>query len=171
MAVFAKDIPRPATPVALRAAGPGDAAAVAALAQALSLTDGGRSSLLTAEVFRRDGFGPDAAFRAMVAELDREVVGYALYYRGYDSDRAARGVYLADLFVAPHLRRRGIGRALMTAVARECRAGGGRWMFWSVLKRNKTARRFYRTMAPELKDIVMCAAFGDGFDRLAAGEG
>ncbi len=170
MAVFARDIPRPAAPVALRAARAGDAAAVAALAQALSLNDGGRPSRLTAEVFRRDGFGPDPAFRAMVAELDHEVVGYALYYRGYDSDRAARGVYLADLFVVPHLRRRGIGRALLTAVARECRADGGRWMFWSVLKRNRTARRFYRTMAPELKDIVMCAAFGEGFDRLA-GEG
>jgi len=44
-------------------------------------------------------------------------------------------------------------------------------MFWSVLKRNRTARRFYRTMAPELKDIVVCAAFGEGFDKLAAGEG
>ena len=44
-------------------------------------------------------------------------------------------------------------------------------MFWSVLKRNRAGRRFYRTMAPELNDIVVCAAFGTGFDRLAAGEG
>ena len=123
-------------------------------------------------MFRRDGFGPDAAFRAMVAELDGEpdgeLAGYALYYGGFDSDRAARGVYLADLFVIADLRRRGIGRALITAVARQCRNEGGRWMFWSVLKRNRGARRFYRTIAPELKDIVVCAAFGEGFDSLAA---
>jgi ribosomal protein S18 acetylase RimI-like enzyme len=174
MAVLFRKAPGTKAPVKLRGARPGDAEAVARLALALSLADGGRPSLLTAEVFRRDGFGNEAAFRTMVAELDDgpdgELAGYALYYGGYDSDRAARGVCLADLFVAAPHRRRGIGRALITAVARQCRDEGGRWMFWSVLKRNRGARRFYRTIAPELKDIVVCAAFGEGFDSLA-GEG
>ena len=60
---------------------------------------------------------------------------------------------------------------LMAAVARTCRAEGGRWMFWSVLKRNRAGRRFYRTMAPELKDIVVCATLGEAFDRLADANG
>ncbi len=59
----------------------------------------------------------------------------------------------------------------MTAVADTCRAGGGSWMFWSVLKRNRAARRFYRTMAPELKDIVICAALGETFERRAGSNG
>jgi ribosomal protein S18 acetylase RimI-like enzyme len=168
----------PGQQVALRRAVEDDAAAVARLAHDLSVADGGRPAELTADAFRRDGFGDGAAFRAMLAEIDsgldgaaeNEVVGYALYYPGYDSDRATRGVYLADLYVAPEHRRRGIGRALMTAVARECRDNGGRWMFWSVLKRNRAARRFYRTIAPELRDIVVCAAFGAGFERLAGGD-
>lgn len=154
-------------PVSVRAAAVDDAAVVARLAQALSLADGGRSSRFTEEAFRRDGFGEDAAFRVLLAEIGGEAIGYALFYPGYDSDRASRGIYLADLYVAPEARRSGVGRTLMRAVAKECRAAGGRWMFWSVLKRNRTGRRFYRSMAPELKDIVVCAAFGDSFEQLA----
>jgi ribosomal protein S18 acetylase RimI-like enzyme len=159
--------PGPHPAVAVRPAVPGDAEAVARLARLLSLADGARPSQFTAEAYLRDGFGPVPAFRVLVAEVDDTVVGYALFYPGYDTDRATRGVYLADLYVLATHRRMGVGRALVSGVARAARALGGSWMFWSVLKRNRAARRFYRTLAPELRDIVICAAFGPGFDRLA----
>lgn len=144
-----------------------DADAVARMAKALSLSDGGRPSRFTAECFKRDGFGEAPRFRAVVAERDGTVVGYAVYYPGYDTDTATSGVYLADLFVEHANRRRGVGRALVAAVADACREAGGRWMFWSVLRQNKSARRFYRALAPELKDVVVCAAFGSNFEKLA----
>lgn len=153
----------------VRPAKPEDAEVVARFAQALSLSDGGRPSRFSAETYTRDGFGEHPAFRALIAEIGGEPAGYALFYPGYDTDRATRGVYLADLFVADRFRRRGIGRALMQAVARACRSDGGSWMFWSVLKRNRAGRRFYRTIAPELKDVVVCAALGEAFERLSEG--
>jgi GNAT superfamily N-acetyltransferase len=153
--------------IRVRAATFDDADAVAELARAFSLEDGGRPSRLSADAFRRDGFGPRAAFTALVAEFEGRFAGYALYYPGYDSDGATRGVYLADLFIRADARRRGVGRALVASVAAHARQDGARWMFWSVLKRNKNARRFYRTIAPELRDVIVCAAFGDAFDRLA----
>ena len=103
----------------------------------------------------------------ILAEVGGTVAGYALFFSGYDTDRASRGVYLADLFVDADFRRYGVGRALMKAVARACSDLGGEWMFWSVLKRNRVARKFYKTLAPELNDVVLCAALGDSFDRLA----
>ena len=144
-----------------------DAAEIVRLARGLSLSDGGRPSRLTEQAFREDGFGANPAFGVLVAELNENVVGYALFFSGYDSDRATRGVYLSDLYVDTAWRRRGVGRALMKATARACHEAGGAWMFWSVLKRNREARRFYRTMAPELKDIVLCAALGPAFEKLA----
>jgi len=173
MALFGRR-PAPETvpaPVTVRRATPDDAEAVVRLARGLSMTDGGRPSRLTAEVYRRDGFGADPAFRALVAIVDGAIVGYALYFHGYDTDRAARGVYLADLYVDLPWRRQGVGRALMQGVARACRDAGGTWMFWSVLRRNRAARRFYRTLAPELRDVVLCAALGESFDRLTDGDG
>ena len=160
----------PQAEIAVRRAGRGDAEAVAGLARALSLADGGRPSRFTAQAYLRDGFGDDPAFTVLVAECDGQVAGYALYYPGYDTDRATRGVYLADLFVREGFRRRGVARALMRGVAQAARAGGGSWMFWSVIRRNKGARKFYRTLATELSDVIVCAAFGHGFEALSRGD-
>lgn len=158
-----------AVEVTVRPALPDDAEAVTRLAQKLSLAEGGRTARFTAERYRQDGFGDTPRFKAMVAEIDGGVVGYAVYYPGYDTDTATSGVYLADLYVDASARRQGAGRGLVSAVAAHCRAEGGRWMFWSVLRRNRRARRFYKTMAPELKDVIVCAAYGAVFDHLAEG--
>jgi GNAT superfamily N-acetyltransferase len=143
-----------------------DAAEIVRLARGLSLTDGGRPSLLDEAAFRRDGFGEHPAFHSLIAVADGRAIGYALYFHGYDSDRATRGIYLSDLYVEPAFQRHGVGRALMKTTAQACNAAGGKWMFWSVLKRNHGARRFYRTMAPELSDVVLCAALGENFRKL-----
>jgi len=153
--------------IEVRPAAAGDADAIAAMARALSESDGGRPSRLSAEAFRRDGFGESPAFHALLAEVDGIAAGYAVYYWGYDTDSATRGIYLADLYVDAGRRRSGVGRALVTGVARAARAEGARWIFWSVLRRNRRARRFYRRLAPELRDVIVCAAFGEGFDRIA----
>ncbi|MEE2996752.1 MAG: GNAT family N-acetyltransferase [Pseudomonadota bacterium] len=148
-----------------------DADDIAAMARALSVSDGGRESRFSAEAVLRDGFGDNPAFETMVATVGGVTVGYAVYYWGYDTDSATRGVYLADLYVDRHYRRSGAGTALVGSVARESREGGARWIFWSVLKGNRAARRFYRHIAPELKDVLVCAAFGASFDKIAnAGE-
>lgn len=153
--------------ITVRPAGPGDADVIARMARALSIADGGRPSRFSADSFRRDGFGADAAFSAVVAELDGACVGYAIHYPGYDTDSATRGIYLADLYVNETHRRLGVGRALIAGLAAQARSDGARWMFWSVLKRNRGARRFYKKIAPELKDVIVCAAFGRRFDALA----
>jgi len=144
-----------------------DADSIARMARALSVSDGGRVSRFSADAFLRDGFGDQPAFATLIAERAGIVAGYAVYYWGYDTDSATRGVYLADLYVDEANRRSGVGTALMTGVSRHTRDQGGRWIFWSVLKRNRAARKFYRHLAPELKDVAICAAFGTSFDRIA----
>lgn len=43
---------------------------------------------------------PAAAFTPMVAELDDAVVGYAFFAPRYNTDVAARSMWLHDIFVA-----------------------------------------------------------------------
>ena len=103
----------------------------------------------TAATYRRDGFGPCAAFAGLVAELDGEVVGYLLYHFGYDTDRAMRLMFVIDLYVQETKRRRGIGEALMRVAARICRDAGGRELIWSVFVPNKLAFQFYERLGAQ----------------------
>jgi len=150
----------------IRPARPEDAESIARLAAA-GAREERRNGRLTAEAFRRDGFGPRPAFGALLAEQNGAAVGYAIHYPAYDTDSAVRGIFLADLFVTEPMRRRGVGRALVAGLAAQVRADGGRFMFWAVLKRNRGGRRFYTKLAPELGDAILCAALGRDFDRLA----
>lgn len=58
----------------------------------------------------------------------------ALYFTSYSTWRAAPGIYLEDLFVRDEFRGRGIGTALLAALASQVRAIGGARLEWSVLK-------------------------------------
>jgi GNAT superfamily N-acetyltransferase len=100
----------------------------------------------TAERVRADGFGADAAFTPLVAELDGDVAGYVFFTLGYDTDIAARAMWLHDIFVRPSARGRGVGYALMAAVAAETVRLGGRALGWSVHSANAGALEFYRRL-------------------------
>jgi GNAT superfamily N-acetyltransferase len=58
---------------------------------------------------RRDGFGAEPAFTAILAETTRgEAIGYALNWLTYMTQSASTGALLSDLYVAPAWRRRGV---------------------------------------------------------------
>lgn len=119
------------------------------------------------DIFVRDCFSETPAFNTFVAETENFFAGYAIFYWGYDVYNSSRGVYLADLYVSKSYRRRGIGKQLVKEVTQFTKKNGGRWIFWSVLKNNKVARQFYKTLAPQLNNIVMHGASGKSFDRLS----
>jgi GNAT superfamily N-acetyltransferase len=134
----------------VRAATESDAEAVGALAAEFQRYLRGLGDLTNfafgATEFLRDGFGDRAAFAGVIAEVDGQVVGYALYHDGYETDRGRRLVHLIDLYVQEASRRRGIGRALMSRVAQLGRARGAGIMFWSVYKPNTLAGAFYERL-------------------------
>lgn len=148
-----------------------DGRRVCALAAGLSAHEGQPPPCFTEIEFRRDGFGSRPAFTVLVAELDgaasRGLVGYALYYPGYDIESATRGVHLADLYVVPAARRLGVGRALMAATARRVRQDGGRWMAWLAYRGNADALAFYNRLGGNQPDAVCFDMGPQALDRLA----
>ncbi len=100
---------------------------------------------------RRDGFGPNPKFRALIAEWNGQPAGYALFY-GYYSTWAGPGLYLEDVFVRPECRGKGIGKSLLAAVARIALQENCCAMRWEVLDWNENAIDLYRALGGEFCD-------------------
>jgi GNAT superfamily N-acetyltransferase len=130
--------------VRVRPARVDEAAVLAEMANDLNDYVGISGRPFTAERVRADGFGEDAAFTPLVAELDGAVAGYAFFTLGYDTDIAARAMWLHDIFVKPSARGRGVGYALMAGVAAETVRLGARVLGWGVHSANAGALEFYR---------------------------
>lgn len=101
---------------------------------------------LTDEQLHTALFGPAPALFGHVAEVDGEVVGFALWFLSFSTWRGVHGLYLEDLFVRPEHRGSGLGRALLAALARECVDHGYERFEWSVLNWNTPSIEFYRSV-------------------------
>jgi GNAT superfamily N-acetyltransferase len=99
----------------------------------------------------RDGFGENPRFRALIAEWSGQPAGYALFF-GYYSTWAGPGLFLEDLFVREAFRGRGIGRALLAAVARVAVDEQCYGIHWSVLDWNEKAIEMYKALGAEFRD-------------------
>jgi GNAT superfamily N-acetyltransferase len=121
----------------------------------------------TEENLVRDGFGEDPRFRALIAEWSGQPVGYALFFNYY-STWAGRGLYLEDVFVREAFRKRGIGVALMAAVARVAVEERCYGIHWAVLDWNEKAVELYKALGAEFRDswrpVVLS---GEALERLA----
>src|SRR5579884_4313981 len=69
--------------------------------------------VVTEEDLRRHGFGPEPAFEAIVAFVDGEPAGAALFHTRFSTWLGRPGLYLEDLYVREPARGRGVGRRLM----------------------------------------------------------
>ncbi len=103
-----------------------------------------------------------------MAELDGRVEGVALFYEGLGSFRARPFLYLEDLVISEEARSRGIGEALMVALAREALARGALRLEWVVLDWNERAIRFYeRFGARKPKEWIKFTLDGRELEDLA----
>jgi GNAT superfamily N-acetyltransferase len=102
----------------------------------------------TEEDLRRYGFGLERQFEALLAFLDGEPAGFALFHPRFSTWLGRPGVYLEDLFVTQAARGKGVGRRLMTRLAAIAVERGWERIDLQVLDWNP-ARDFYRRLGIE----------------------
>jgi len=103
----------------------------------------------TEESLRASLFGSVPAAEVVIARVGTEPAGFAVWFYNYSTFLGRRGLYLEDLFVQPQWRGKGIGRALLTHLARIAVAGGCARMEWSVLDWNEPAIGFYKSLGAQ----------------------
>jgi GNAT superfamily N-acetyltransferase len=67
----------------------------------------------TEEDLRRHGFGPERRFEALLALVDGEPAGFALFFPDFSTWRGRPGIFLEDLYVREWARGRGVGRRML----------------------------------------------------------
>lgn len=85
----------------------------------------------------------DKICSAIVAEENRQIVGFSLYYISYSTWKG-RCLYLEDFFVIPEKRKLGIGEELFKKTVEIAKEIGVKRMDWQVLEWNTPALNFYR---------------------------
>ena len=153
----------------LRAAGPRDVPAIVGLIGELAEFEHLTHLLqVTPETLHPHLFGPKPVAEAAVAELDGEVVAFALFFTNFSTFLAKPGLYLEDLYVKPEHRGRGLGRALLEHLgALAIERDYGRFE-WSVLDWNEHAIRFYKGMgATVMPEWRICRVTGEALQRFA----
>ncbi len=164
----APDVPGP---LRIRPAEPGDVHLILSLIKELATFErAGERALGTPELLEQALFGADAVAETVIAELDGEPAGFALYFRTFSTWVCRPGLWLEDLYVSPAHRRGGVGRALLNHVAAVAVERGYGRLEWAALDWNAPALSFYSSLgAEQLNEWVTHRLDGEALRRVAAG--
>lgn len=115
-------------------------------------------------------FGERPVAECVLAEVDGQAVGLALFFTNFSTWTGKPGLYLEDLFVMPSARGAGLGKALLVDLAGIAVARGYGRFEWSVLDWNTPAIGFYQALGARLMDEwTVMRVDGDALKALAAG--
>lgn len=99
----------------------------------------------TPELLEEWLFDKEKAEVVFVLECGKEV-GYALFFHNFSTFLGRAGIYLEDLYVKPEYRHKGLGKGLLTYLARLTNERGCGRLEWSCLDWNKPSIDFYLSM-------------------------
>ena len=123
----------------------------------------------TEDQLRRTLFGARPAAEVLLASIDQETVGFAVFFTNYSTFLARPGIYLEDLFVKPHARGRGIGKALLVRIAGLAVERGCGRVEWAVLDWNAPSIGFYKSLgAVAMDEWTTFRLTGEPLAQLAA---
>jgi GNAT superfamily N-acetyltransferase len=154
----------------IRAATPDDIPAIHALIVALAVYEREPDAVKAShDDLHAALFGARPVAECVLAEVDGTAVGLALFFTNYSTWTGKPGLYLEDLFVEPHARGHGLGKALLVHLARLAVARGCGRFEWSVLDWNQPAIDFYGALgARPMAEWTVMRLDGDALARLGA---
>lgn len=117
----------------------------------------------------RNGFGPQPMFRVLLAEEAGHAVGLTLVFPEYSSWRGRVGIFVQDLYLRPHLRGRGLGRAMLVATVQAVADWDPAFVTLIVHHHNAAAQGFYAAQGFVLRERAdLLVLEGVGLTRMIA---
>jgi GNAT superfamily N-acetyltransferase len=103
----------------------------------------------------KDAFGKKPVFKILVAQAEKDIIGYAFYFFSYSSFLARKTLYLEDIFISESKRNLGAGKLFFAELLRISKKQKCGRIEWAVLDWNKNAIAFYDKLgAKPLNDWI-----------------
>ena len=116
-------------------------------------------------------FGPRPTAECVLADVDGQPAGLALFFTNFSTWTGKPGLYLEDLFVLPAARGAGLGKALLVHLAGIAVARGYARFEWSVLDWNEPAIGLYKALgARPMDEWTVMRVDGEALTALAGSE-
>jgi len=106
----------------------------------------------------------------IIGEYKNKPVGFALFFHNFSTFLGRPGIYLEDLYVKPEMREKGIGKVILSflaklAIDRKC----GR-LEWCCLDWNEPSLKFYKRLgAIPLEDWTVHRLSSEALETMARG--
>jgi GNAT superfamily N-acetyltransferase len=124
----------------------------------------------TPELLAEALFGAHPSAEALIAEIEGETVGFAVFHGTFSTWQCRPGIWLEDLYVPPEHRRTGVGGVLLSHLARLTVERGCTRLEWNALDWNTPALNFYaRLGAKRLSTWELHRLDGAALERVASG--
>ncbi|MGI6778864.1 MAG: GNAT family N-acetyltransferase [Acetivibrionales bacterium] len=104
----------------------------------------------------------------IIGEFENEPVAYALFFHNFSTFTGRPGLYLEDIYVKPDMRGKGIGKIMLSflaklAVERKCKR-----LEWCCLDWNEPSIKFYKNIgAVPMDEWTIYRVHGKALDKLA----
>ncbi len=122
----------------------------------------------TEEKLREALFGPRPLGEAVLATVEGEAAGAAVFYPTFSTFATRPGLYLEDIFVDPRFRGLGVGKRLMAHLAAVAVERGCYRIEWVALDWNEPAIGFYRKLgAKALDEWTSFRLSGEALEHMA----
>jgi GNAT superfamily N-acetyltransferase len=156
--------------VEIRKCTPGDIGAIISLMRGFAEFENlGNYFETTEERLASAMFGEKGFVEGLVAAEGDRVFAYALFYPYFASFRGQLGYYLEDIYISDDYRGKGIGEAMLRAIAALAKSRGFERLDFQVLEWNAPAVRFYEKFGVVRDDDERHYKFIDeAFHRLAS---
>ena len=137
--------------VRVRPAAPADVEALHGLIVELARFHGSEAEITgTPAMLSQALFGERPSAEALVGEVDSELAGMAVFHATFSTYECLPGLWLEDLYVDARFRGSGVGRGLLTELARLTVERGGARLEWHRAEWNEPALRFYEGLGAEM---------------------
>jgi len=104
----------------------------------------------------------------LIAEYEKEPIGFALFFHNFSTFLGRAGIYLEDLYITPAMRGRGFGKMMLVQLAKlTIQRGAGR-LEWVCLDWNQPSIDFYLSLnAKPMDGWTTYRMTGDALSELA----